>query len=572
MTNERAPALAADDAGLVALYDASLDPVWPASLGSVVRQLLASPDAIAIGCGPDLRAVHNEAFAAIIGNETGRDDAVRPLRELCAPLWPRLARLVDRALESAQSVVLEDQLLCRLRDGYAEEAYLRFACGPLMADDDTVAGVVVTITDNTDRVISVRRTAVLREIAAISARCSVAEACRRALAALARHTSDIPFALLYLSEPEGDALRLVATAGISQGTTAAPGWLDCRTTAVASWPAGDALRGNRTVVVDDVVNRFGTLPAGDWPFAPRAAALVPLTSPGHAVPEGVLICGISARHILDGAYLAFIELVANQIGAAIAGGRVHEEEERSARARTVARLAEARRRARLRALKAKFAGALEERTRLAREIHDTLLQGVTGIALQLRAVLPDVGASPDAAADTLREILDLAERTSREARQAVWDMRPANSTRRDLARALEVTARRLTAATSIQVRLAVAGRARALDAHRHAAVVRVVQEAIANAVRHADARTIHVEIRFGDRRLDVTVTDDGRGFVVQRDFGSYEGHWGLLGMQERASSLGGVLTVRSAPGRGAIVRLVIPYSGALRSRRLQSIR
>lgn len=545
---------------------AIVEPSWPVTLDPVVRQLLASPEPTAVGYGPGLLALHNESFATAIGADTHATGAPRTLRDLCAELWPRLAPLIDRALESGDSTVLEDQLLCRFRAGYAEEAYLRFACSPLMELGGAIAGVVVTVTDNTDRFISVRRTAALRAIAAAAApNSSVDAACERAMAAVSRHASDVPFALLYLLAKGRHGLRLVAAAGLPVGAPASPETIDLGShDRAARWPVSRALMGE-TVIVEQLLNRFGTLPAGDWPFAPRSAAVVPVTSPGRDAPEGVMICGVSARHGLDAAYRAFIDLIANQIAAAIAGGRVHEEDQRAAQARAASRIAHAKRRARLRALKAKFAGVLEERTRLAREIHDTLLQGVTGIAIQLRAVLPDVRTTPDAAATVLQSIVDLAERTSCEARQAVWDMRPSKHSRRDLARNLEITARRLIASTPIQLSVSVTGAARPLRAQRQAAIVRIVQEAIANAVRHAKPRIIHLEIAFESRQLRVSVVDDGNGFTVEPDFHSYEGHWGLLGMTERANQVGGALTVRSAPGSGTTVTLLLASgSGARR--------
>jgi signal transduction histidine kinase len=534
-----------------------LEPSWPETLDPVVRQLLSSTEPTAVGYGPGLLALHNDAFSTTIGAESSATGAPRTLRDLCVELWPRLAPPIERALESGVSTVLEDQLLCRFRAGYAEEAYLRFAFCPLMERGGAIAGVVVTVTDNTDRFISVRRAAALRAIAAAAApKCTVDRACERAMAAVSHHASDLPFALLYLRGKERDALRLVAAAGVPPGMSASPETIDLESyDGERRWPLRRAMLGE-TVIVDHLLERFGTLPAGDWPFAPRSAVIIPVTSLGREALEGVLVCGVSARHALDASYRAFIDLIANQIAAAIAGGRVHEEEERAAHARAASRIARAKRRARLQALKAKFAGALEERTRLAREIHDTLLQGVTGIAVQLRAVLPDVRATPDTAT-VLQSVVELADRTSWEARQAVWDMRPSKHARRDLARYLEITARRLVASTPIQLSVSVTGAAQPLPAEQQTAIVRIVQEAIANAVRHARPRIIHLRIAFESRQLRVSVVDDGNGFTVEKDFHSYEGHWGLLGMRERANEVGGALTVRSAPGSGTTVTLLL---------------
>ena len=531
----------------------------------LVRQLLASSEPVAVALGPRLLTVYNDAFGEIIGVEALGERPARPLADICAAFWPRLAPLVHRAYRSAEVVLLDDQLHCRARNGTTEEAYLRLACRPFQDESRAIGGVVVTVSDRTEQVISLRRTRALREIAAAAAapKCSVSEACERVLAVVARHSSDLPFAMLYLRSSSEDAMRLAATAGVPRDGPASPEVIRTHSSnSTSDWPIASALRRNEPIIIDNLFNRFGVLPAGEWPFAPRVAVAVPITSPGRHAPEAVLICGVSARHGLDAEYGAFIDLIAKQIAAAITGGRVHEEEERAAKARAAARVAQAKRRARLRALKARFAGVLEERTRLAREIHDTLLQGVTGIALQLRAVLPDVHTSPDTAADVLKGVMELAERTSSEARQAVWDMRPTKRPKHDLARMLELAARRLVAATSIELRMVVSGQARALPAPRQAAVIRIVQEAVANAVRHAEARVVRIEVVFENRHLRIVVSDDGRGFTVKPDFHAYEGHWGLLGMQERAEGFGGALVVRSIPLQGTTIMLVLPSGGS----------
>jgi signal transduction histidine kinase len=527
------------------------------SLHAAIRLIHAARQPTAIGWGPELPALHNVAFADLMGAPGGSHRVARPMRELCADLWPRLEPLVQGVMRRGESAVLEDLLFCNYRHGYAEESYLACSCSPLIDDDGAIGGVMIAATDSTEHVLSARRTAALRDIAAAAATSrSVSEGCQQALAAVANHPTDIPFALLYLRDADPGRARLLAAAGLAPETAASPDAIDLAFAGNApGWPVAAALAANESVVVDDVLTRFGTLPAGGWPFAPRFGIVVPLTSPGRDEPEAVLVAGVSARHELDASYLTFIDLVAKQIAAAIAGGRVHEDEERRAAARVAALLVRAKRRARMRALKARF----EERTRLAREIHDTLLQGVTGIALQLGVVLPQVRTSPDAAAAALEQIVELAIATSRDARQAVWDMRSVALDENEFPRAVEAAVRHLAADAAIAVSVSVAGRARPLPLKHQSVVLRVVQEAVANVIRHAQARAIRLRLRYGARRVHVAVTDDGRGFVVQTDFRSYEGHWGLLGMQERASGLGGELAVRSAPAGGTTVTLVLPY-------------
>jgi signal transduction histidine kinase len=216
------------------------------------------------------------------------------------------------------------------------------------------------------------------------------------------------------------------------------------------------------------------------------------------------------------------------------------------------------RQARERMLEARFTAVLEERTRLAREIHDTVLQGFTGVALQLVAATGRVAGPPEAVA-TLRELVGLAQKTLGDARQAVWDMRAPAPANGDFPATLRSTAEDCLRGTRIALECAVKGVPRALNPDVEAVVLRVAQEACANVVKHAAARTVRLGLTYGTRDLRLSVRDDGRGFTVDPDFHAYGGHWGLLGMHERASQLRANLAVRSTVGQGTKVILVSPY-------------
>jgi PAS domain S-box-containing protein len=217
------------------------------------------------------------------------------------------------------------------------------------------------------------------------------------------------------------------------------------------------------------------------------------------------------------------------------------------------------RRARERALEARFAAVLEERTRLARDIHDTLLQGFTGIALKLVAAINRV-TEPVESVVALRELVGLAQQTLMDARRAVWDLRSPTLAAGDFPAALRTAAEDCVRGATVELEYDVAGPPRPVDPEIEAVVVRVAQEAIANVVKHAAARTVRVRLSFEPRRVRLAVSDNGRGFAVASDFQAYGGHWGLLGMRERASQVQGKLTLRSAPGHGAQVVLLVPYA------------
>jgi signal transduction histidine kinase len=213
--------------------------------------------------------------------------------------------------------------------------------------------------------------------------------------------------------------------------------------------------------------------------------------------------------------------------------------------------------ARARALRARFEAMLEERGRLAREIHDTLLQGFTGLSLQLAALAATVREPETAAA--LHDMVGRAQRTLTDARRAVWGLRVPAVTDGDLDVTLRRVAADALAGAGVTLIYDLRGDARPLSPETIAAVVRVAQEALANVVSHARAHLVRLQLAFGARSLRLKIEDDGDGFMVDPDFRAYGGHWGLIGMHERAAQARGALEVRSAPGAGTLVTLRLPY-------------
>jgi ligand-binding sensor domain-containing protein/two-component sensor histidine kinase len=205
-----------------------------------------------------------------------------------------------------------------------------------------------------------------------------------------------------------------------------------------------------------------------------------------------------------------------------------------------------------------FAIVLEERVRLAREIHDTLTQGFVGIASQLDAVatsMPDDGSPA-------RQGLDLARRMARhsltEARRSVMDLRAVELENRDLGVALESGAHQWVAHSGIGIEVDVNGEAGALPEQVAHQVYRVAQEAVTNAMKHAHATQIALRLRIAPQQLNLQVVDDGCGFEPGGVFTSRNGNFGLLGMQERARQIGGKLRLDSQPGSGTRVEITVP--------------
>jgi PAS domain S-box-containing protein len=216
------------------------------------------------------------------------------------------------------------------------------------------------------------------------------------------------------------------------------------------------------------------------------------------------------------------------------------------------------RRAHERTLEARFAAVLNERTRLAREIHDTLLQGFTGVALKLLAASNRVTSPPESVV-ALREVVALAQKTLTDARRAVWDLRTPSPPGGNFPQALRTAAEDCIRNTGLALEYEVMGAMQPLDPEIEAVALRAVQESITNVVKHAEARTTRVQLSFEGRGLRLSIADDGRGFIVDPDFQTYGGHWGLLGMRERTSQVRGKLSVRSTPGEGTEIVLRLPY-------------
>jgi signal transduction histidine kinase len=194
----------------------------------------------------------------------------------------------------------------------------------------------------------------------------------------------------------------------------------------------------------------------------------------------------------------------------------------------------------------------EERNRVARDIHDTLAQGFTGIVVQLNAAQEVLAADPARAREHLAAARELARTSLQEARRSVWALRPAALDRHGLAAELQRSAGLLTAGSSTEV-VVEADASVALGPQAEWEVLRVAQEAVTNAVRHARCSRITVRLRGEGGGFCLEVEDDGRGGAVAGG-----GGLGLLGMGERAARAGGRLDVHSPPGGGTRVTLVIP--------------
>lgn len=195
------------------------------------------------------------------------------------------------------------------------------------------------------------------------------------------------------------------------------------------------------------------------------------------------------------------------------------------------------------------ASVLDERNRMARELHDTLAQGFTGIVVQLEAAEDTLRDSPNEAAQHLSRARTLARESLAEARRSVYALRPQALEHKRLPEALRDSARALTADAPLTVHLNVDDALPTLPAQTEAELLRLAQESVTNVLKHAQAQTLDISLMHQNGTLTLIIADNGRGF----DPASPSNGLGLLGMRERAARLGGELNIESQLGKGTKV-------------------
>lgn len=206
--------------------------------------------------------------------------------------------------------------------------------------------------------------------------------------------------------------------------------------------------------------------------------------------------------------------------------------------------------------RAEEASILEERNRMAREIHDTLAQAFTGIIIHARSVASKLVANPEKAQNHLIQLQELARSGLAEARRSVEALRrPSLLENGNLQQAIDRLASQMRASTDTRIVSNVVGVAYPLPSHIENNLLRIAQEALTNAIKYAKANEIRIELVY-DSQCILRIQDDGQGFVVDHPAMTSRG-FGLLGMNERTERIGARLQIRSAPGQGTEVVVIV---------------
>jgi ligand-binding sensor domain-containing protein len=210
---------------------------------------------------------------------------------------------------------------------------------------------------------------------------------------------------------------------------------------------------------------------------------------------------------------------------------------------------------RVRNVELRFNAVLAERTRIAREIHDTLAQDIVGISVQLELVSRLLGSSIEAARTQLDTARSLVKSSLTEARSSIWNLRSATAGADDLPARINRAVTPAAANGPAKLRFQVRGTYRAAPPAVEDQLLRVSQEAVNNAVHHSGASMIDVTLGYDTQAVELSVDDDGRGFTYDPAGFVPGGHFGLQGMQERAAEIGGVLRIDTQPAKGTRISL-----------------
>ncbi|MBW3671864.1 MAG: hypothetical protein KY432_09360, partial [Acidobacteria bacterium] len=215
-------------------------------------------------------------------------------------------------------------------------------------------------------------------------------------------------------------------------------------------------------------------------------------------------------------------------------------------------------RVRLQLLHARTA-VLEERTRIAQEMHDTVAQGLIAIMMEVESIRREATSAPETAALHAEAASNLVRESLNETRRSVWALNPPQLERSDLGTALARVVELANARSDVEIHLNLDGALPSLPMETELNFLRIVQEAISNALRHGMPRRISVEVRCDGGKVLASIRDDGTGFSIESTDSLPSTGFGLSGMHRRATKIGAHLVVTSAPGEGTSVVLELPH-------------
>jgi PAS domain S-box-containing protein len=304
---------------------------WPQSLRTSVSLCLSSTFPILIAWGPETIQIYNDSYRPICGEMHPRSMGMN--FRIC---WESALEVVGDKFtrgQQGEGTYIHDQQMFLERYGYLEEAFMTFSFAPIRDESGGVGGIFHPITETTDKMLSARRTQVLRDLGAgIGKAKSVGEIGMETESQYPDFLNDLPFVLFYQYDAVAKTAELLSASGIAQAPRLAVNHVNLNDAPENSWPFLSAVDTAQAVVVDDLQNRFGDFKCAPYPETPNTAVLLPIYISGQELPYGFIVAGVSARRALDASYLAFYDLLANTYNTAVSNVFAYEQEQKRAEA------------------------------------------------------------------------------------------------------------------------------------------------------------------------------------------------------------------------------------------------
>ena len=516
---------------------------WSHAMRTALTLCLGSRLCSCIYWGPQHLLLYNDAFASLLGTKHPT-----ALLQPADVVWPEafefMEPLLRATLYNGESSGTDDSPSFINRRGYLEEFYCTYSYAPIINERDTIEGVFVTVPETSTRVIAERRLHTLQRLGLSTRRARRSEETLGVAAeVIAENAYDIPFAALYLCDEDGTQAQLCAVANIEADQPLSPSLLHAN----SDCPLAHFITREPRPLLQflDVTPGMHPLPLGAWRIPAQQLAVLSLVSPDTRAPRAIVVAGVSPHKRLDDDHITFFRMLADQIMRALGEAFAHQQEDDRIKAlQTRARLAQQ-----------------EERLRIARDLHDTLLQSVQGMQFMLEAGLHKVRAGDPSAAELFTRALAASSHAVAEGREVLSLLRSSSHGVYELSARLDHLCAELTTETDARCVVEIEGAERSVNPSVASEIHVICREAGLNAVRHAQARVIRIAVVFGDE-LVVEISDDGTGIREEFMNSGRPGHYGIRGMRERAATLGARLQMSRREGGGTAVRLTLPSSSA----------
>jgi len=305
---------------------------WPRSLKTAVSLILNSQHPMWIGWGPEMSFLYNDAYLHVLGLAKHPKSLGRPAAEVWAEIWDVCGPLADKVFQEGQPSFVDDVRLFMHRGNYLEETYYSFSYSPIRDESGDVGGLFCPSNDVTSKVLGARRLRTLSELAGGPyVGKSTDEACAIIGSELKNNPADVPFALLYVVNPDGAQAILKQTVGFENGgELLSPRVVDLKSgnSRAVVWPLAEVFFERNPKRVS--IARCDAFPRGPADQRVSEAMILPVISRGDDKPLGILIVGVNPTRPADPDYQTFFELVATQVGTVIQNTRVAEEEKKRA--------------------------------------------------------------------------------------------------------------------------------------------------------------------------------------------------------------------------------------------------